>query len=439
MKSYFAGNRTSRSKRLVFRAALAGSLGIPMVVISEELKIEIRPRTDQNVQSDIQKALDFQRKLQANREAKGLSELSQSTVPSAVEPVPSSSIVVGDSSSIASSACPPIIIGSAYDEFPTQAMPRRDTTARSQRGDSSVDSDAQVPPRIPSQTVPFQSEIRSEASGVYVKPRNDKSLPPPTISQIENWEPERRIISQEEARLALASRQWKPVRAQFGLGDAEASVRPELSSSIVIGGAEGASPSQIMPANFQSPADGFSTPALPPPGMTGPSAPLSNVPSASQPILPGVPSQSVMPSAPTPVGPINPGVGTPYNPGSLPTYSPRGSTIINGEPFVTAAPCQFDAYYMVEPTVSMQNPGAGVCGPTAGPAYPGIPGNIVPPTVMPNQAPSGIYSPNNSGFRPLIGFGQDNFNVQLGRGIIGQPVAYVPGQPLRNFLRYIFP
>ncbi len=29
----------------------------------------------------------------------------------------------------------------------------------------------------------------------------------------------------------------------------------------------------------------------------------------------------------------------------------------------------------------------------------------------------------------LFGFGQDNYNVQLGRGIIGQPVAYVPANP----------
>lgn len=71
--------------------------------------------------------------------------------------------------------------------------------------------------------------------------------------------------------------------------------------------------------------------------------------------------------------------------------------------------------------------------------YTGIPGSIAPPTVMPNQVPYGLYPSGGSGFRPLLGFGQDNYNVQLGRGIIGQPVAYVDGQPLRNFLRYIFP
>jgi len=107
---------------------------------------------------------------------------------------------------------------------------------------------------------------------------------------------------------------------------------------------------------------------------------------------------------------------------------------MSGEPFVTAPPCQFDAHYMVEPTCGMPSPSLGGCGP----AYSGIPGSFAPSTIMPGQVP-GLYSPNNSGFRPLIGLGQDQYNVQLGRGIIGQPVAYVPGQPFRNFLRYIFP
>jgi hypothetical protein len=35
--------------------------------------------------------------------------------------------------------------------------------------------------------------------------------------------------------------------------------------------------------------------------------------------------------------------------------------------------------------------------------------------------------------------GQQKNPVQLGRGIIGQPVAYVPGQWFRNWLRYVSP
>jgi len=64
--------------------------------------------------------------------------------------------------------------------------------------------------------------------------------------------------------------------------------------------------------------------------------------------------------------------------------------------------------------------------------------SYVPSTVTPNMAP-GMYSANNAGYRPLFSLGQENYNVVLGRGIIGQPTAYVPGQCIRNFLRYISP
>lgn len=65
-------------------------------------------------------------------------------------------------------------------------------------------------------------------------------------------------------------------------------------------------------------------------------------------------------------------------------------------------------------------------------------GAYVPPTYTPNFNPS-LYSSNNSGYRPLISLGQENYNVQLGRGLFGQPTVYVPGQYVRNFLRYISP
>lgn len=66
----------------------------------------------------------------------------------------------------------------------------------------------------------------------------------------------------------------------------------------------------------------------------------------------------------------------------------------------------------------------------------GAMGAYVPPTYTPN---SSMYSANNNGYRPLFSLGQENYNVQLGRGLYGQPTVYVPGQPIRNFFRYIFP
>lgn len=45
--------------------------------------------------------------------------------------------------------------------------------------------------------------------------------------------------------------------------------------------------------------------------------------------------------------------------------------------------------------------------------------------------------PGNPGYRPLLSFGQEKNPVQVGQGLLGQPVAYVPGQFIRNALRYI--
>ncbi len=49
--------------------------------------------------------------------------------------------------------------------------------------------------------------------------------------------------------------------------------------------------------------------------------------------------------------------------------------------------------------------------------------------------PSGAGIPRGA----LISFGQPLNPVQVGQGIVGQPVAYVPGQKIRNCIRYFFP
>ncbi len=67
-----------------------------------------------------------------------------------------------------------------------------------------------------------------------------------------------------------------------------------------------------------------------------------------------------------------------------------------------------------------------------------VPGTGTPGTITPNLAPN-YYSYDNGGYSPLFSLGQEGYNVQVGRGIVGQPTVYVPGQPVRNFLRYLFP
>ncbi len=44
-----------------------------------------------------------------------------------------------------------------------------------------------------------------------------------------------------------------------------------------------------------------------------------------------------------------------------------------------------------------------------------------------------------SAYRPLVPVARNAGCVEVGRGLLGQPKAYVPGQPVRNFFRYLAP
>lgn len=65
----------------------------------------------------------------------------------------------------------------------------------------------------------------------------------------------------------------------------------------------------------------------------------------------------------------------------------------------------------------------------------------VTPTAAPVVLPNGFAAPQLGGAPAgaLVTFGQESYPVQVGQGWWGQPVAYVPGQRFRNWLRYIFP
>ena len=47
--------------------------------------------------------------------------------------------------------------------------------------------------------------------------------------------------------------------------------------------------------------------------------------------------------------------------------------------------------------------------------------------------------PQTSGYRPLWPVVTMPPNYFVGRGVLGQPKVYVPGQPIRNVLRYLTP
>jgi hypothetical protein len=96
---------------------------------------------------------------------------------------------------------------------------------------------------------------------------------------------------------------------------------------------------------------------------------------------------------------------------------------------------------------------AGVYYPLVTTSYP--PGTIAP-TILPPSRPlaappasvsalPAVPAPVASGvpatfvYRPLLPVVPVPVDYYLGRGILGQPTVYVPGQPVRNFLRYLAP
>ncbi len=60
----------------------------------------------------------------------------------------------------------------------------------------------------------------------------------------------------------------------------------------------------------------------------------------------------------------------------------------------------------------------------------------LPPVITP-PVTSLIAAPSAAPVGSLVTFGQETLPVQVGQGLWGQPVAYVPGQRCRNWLRYL--
>ena len=79
--------------------------------------------------------------------------------------------------------------------------------------------------------------------------------------------------------------------------------------------------------------------------------------------------------------------------------------------------------------------------------YQAPPAQIAAPALMPGgtqvlPGSAAIVAPaalNPAPIGSLLTFGQERYPVQVGQGILGQPKAYVPGQTVRNWLRYFTP
>ena len=183
---------------------------------------------------------------------------------------------------------------------------------------------------------------------------------------------------------------------------------------------------QTAPTQF-TPPPGFNT--VPqfnaPPPRTLPTAPLAQAPPTSRTQAP-IPSSSDM----TPIAPPQ------LSSGGFATVS-NCANVTGPSTYLAASGIGCGQTGFVAPTTYaptiVSPPPTGYPAPNPATLVPLNPSSVIAaptlPVVPPNAAPVG----------PLISFGQSANPVQVGPGLFGQPKAYVPGQGLRNWLRYFTP
>lgn len=292
-----------------------------------------------------------------------------------------------------------------------------------------VDNEAEERPRIEpksmKQNAPSKPSTVTQSPSIAILPGPHYTIIQPATPQysatiFDNFRP----LAQYPVSLAASSYVANQPEIPFG----SSSNSNILPANILGGGA--ANNNAILPDAATIPVYPYN--AAPLPGSASLAPPNSTFPNQPPP----------QPYYPTQPG-LNPGIAgaAPMRSPSdgMPNYS-RQAPMVNGPPFVSGAPCRYDARNMVSQDLYRQavDPCAPArCSPTGYAPYATQPSggglSYIPPTYMPNN------NGYNSGYRPLIGFGQTLDNAYLGRGIIGQPTAYVDGQPVRNFIRYLFP
>jgi len=434
-------------KRSLFFAALAMSCLGSLEALRAQSGPTFRTRTDANAERDLQRLRE---------------ELNKAT--DANGPVnPLGAFLQRDAEAIQKAKANDAAEGARLDIGPSER-------------DHELDNESKSAPRLD----PSATKRQLAPAPLKTPPRTIGVLPGPRYTIIQHASPQIRVVDG-----------FRPARLE---ADGEATVRPSLQYPVTLASANlpivgqktnvvanlqevpfGSNPNNAIPsipsgvfnpgAGFQPPTDIIpNQPVIPnafnpfPPNdaTSRPSLPINpnpinynSVPSTiygtaipnGNPSLNPNPPQTFTAPPSFPAAPMQGQsynavpLANPNNNNILPSY-PRPSSIVNGARFVSNAPCQFDARYMVSREAYRQS--ADPCAPRGSPYAPyatqpsGF--SYVPQTGM-------AYNNNgyNSGYRSLIGFGQTLDNAYLGRGIIGQPTAYVDGQPVRNFLRYIFP
>ena len=165
--------------------------------------------------------------------------------------------------------------------------------------------------------------------------------------------------------------------------------------------------------------------------QSGPTAP-------TLPVGPSTPLTLPANSSAQPVPTVAPVAGTDLQPVPQPQLGSSGFTTIDNSCLVSP-PSSYNPAFVhdcnntIAPQSYVAQPVAAsvtVAPPPAEVVVPAVP--AVPTATVPS---SHVGAPARS----LVTFGQERFPVNVGQGIVGQPVAYVPGQPLRNWLRYFTP
>ncbi len=244
--------------------------------------------------------------------------------------------------------------------------------------------------------------------------------------------------------------------------------QPSLPSSGGFGFPTGPVPANPVPQS-NSPQGGFGFPpsgSLPVPLQSGSAGPIVAQPAPRLPINPNLGPQNAPVPVPPPNAFANQGIAPfsssgPFVGGQLPGGVAIGPTVPRyGNDYAAIPPPQLDNQFAtMDNCRNITGPSsyraAGVFGGCGAPSsystpvvYNPPPSQIAPAVALPPSAtfaPIGLVGtippvlPGSAGYRPLLSFGQGANPVQVGQGILGQPVAYVPGQFFRNALRYISP
>ena len=183
--------------------------------------------------------------------------------------------------------------------------------------------------------------------------------------------------------------------------------------------------------------------------------------------VPGTPPTAPPTTSPVPItgGPSTPGAPVVTNPlpgglpagsvGSAPVVITPAPTVSSSSDLMPLGQPQLNSQFATlgncacisGPSTYTAATGIGGCGGCAPVSYqsviPNQPGVIAQPGIIPQAGVPGFAAPTaGTGTGTpgaLLSFGQQLNPVVVGQGILGQPVAFVPGQTFRNWLRYIFP